>query len=86
MYDFHYNYIKKKYDEGEAKLLFTDADSLAYEIKTDDFYADIARDILEKFDTSEYPKDHPSGIKPGVNKKVRGSSKTKPRENRSKSL
>ena len=37
MFDFHYNYIKKKYGD-RAKLLFTDTDSLAYEIKTDDFY------------------------------------------------
>ena len=29
MYDFHYNFIKKNFD---AKLLFTDADSLTYEI------------------------------------------------------
>src|SRR5688572_20951784 len=71
MYDFHYNYIKSKYGD-RAKLLFTDTDSLAYEIKTEDFYADIANDVRSRFDTSEYPKDHSSGIETGINKKVIG--------------
>ena len=69
MYNFHYNYIKPKYGEM-AKLLFTDTDSLVYEIETDDFYKDISPDVREMFDTSNYPKNHPSGIETGVNKKV----------------
>jgi hypothetical protein len=74
MYDFHYNYIKNKYGD-KAELLFTDTDSLAYEIETEDFYADIANDVERLFDTSDYPKEHPSGIKTGVNKKVIGMFK-----------
>ena len=74
MYDFHYNYIKKKYGEG-ANLLFTDTDSLAYEIDTEDFYKDINPDVEGLFDTSNYPEDHESGIKVGINKKVPGMFK-----------
>ena len=48
MYDFHYNTIKKEYG-ANAKLLFTDTDSLMYEIKTDDVYKDFKR-IGEKKD------------------------------------
>ena len=36
MYDFHYKYVKQKYEE-KAKLLFSDTDSLMYEIETSDF-------------------------------------------------
>ena len=74
MYDFHYNYIKPKYGE-KAKLLFTDTDSLAYEIETQDFYKGISDDIVGKFDTSNFPKDHPSGIQVGLNNKVVGMFK-----------
>ena len=35
MYDFHYNFIKKSFD---AELLFTDTESLASEIKSEDVY------------------------------------------------
>ena len=37
MYDIHYDYIKNKYGNN-ARLLFTDTDSLIYEIKTEDVY------------------------------------------------
>ena len=86
MFDFHLDYIQKKYtatkehnDAAEgafrAKLLFTDTDSLLYLIHTDDFYKDISKDIKRKFDTSDYPESHPSGIETGVNKKEIGMFK-----------
>ena len=71
MYAFHYKYIKPKYGD-KAKLLFTDTDSLMYEIKTEDFYKDISGDVKDRFDTSDYPPNHPSGIPTGCNKKVLG--------------
>ena len=74
MYDFHYNYIKPMYKE-KAKLLFTDTDSLMYEIETEDFYKDIRGDVKDRFDTSDYPDNHPSGIPTGINKKVLGMFK-----------
>ena len=83
MYEFHYDYMKSKYGDPaggpcRAILLFTDTDSLCYEIKTDDFYKDIAGDVESTFDTSDYPKDHPAvaqGLKTGCNKKVIGMMK-----------
>ena len=76
MYGFHYNYIKPNYD-NKAKLLFTDTDSLAYEIETKDFYKDIevTHDVEVMFDASNYPKIHESGIPAGKNKKVLGMFK-----------
>ena len=74
MFNFHHNYIKEKY-HNKAELLFTDTDSLMYHIKTDDFYKDINPDIIDKFDTSDYPPNHKSGILTGVNKKVIGMFK-----------
>ena len=37
MYEFHYHFIKNKYD-NKSKLLFADTDSLMYEIKTEYLY------------------------------------------------
>ena len=52
MYKLHYDYIKNKYD-SKSKLLFTDTDSLLYEIKTEDVYEDFGGN-KEKFDFSNY--------------------------------
>ena len=74
MYDFHYNYIKTKYSD-KAKLLFTDTDSLAFEIRTKDFYEDINPDIEKRFDTTNYRSNHSSGMKTGLNSLVLGMFK-----------
>ena len=50
MYEFHYKYIKSKF---EANLLFTGTDSLIYEIKTEDVYEDFYED-KNLFDFSNY--------------------------------
>ena len=71
MYDFHYNYIKTKYGD-KAKLLFTDTDSLTYEIEADDVYLDFWND-KERFDSSDYPESSPYFDK--TNKKVIGKFK-----------
>ena len=54
IYDFHYNFIKAKYDE-KAILLFSDTDSLCYIIKTGDVYEDLYK-YKGLFDNSDYPK------------------------------
>jgi hypothetical protein len=73
MYDFHYNTIKEYGDR--AKLLFTDTDSLMYELKTDDVYEDFKRigDEKDCWDNSDYPKDSP--YHSTHNKKVIGKFK-----------
>ena len=71
MYDFHYNFIREKYGD-RAKLLFTDTDSLCYDLRTDDLYKDM-KDNQDLFDTSNYPKDH--FLYSNQNKKVIGKMK-----------
>ena len=53
MYDFHYNFIKKNFN---AKLLFTDTDSLTYEIKSGNVYEEFFK-WKDSFDFSNYSKD-----------------------------
>ena len=53
MYEFWYDYVKSKYG-NKVKLCYTDTDSLVMNIKTNDFYKDIAQDVQKRFDTSSY--------------------------------
>ena len=69
MYEFHYDYKKQKYLEG-LTLCYMDTDPLIYDIETDDFYKDIAKDVKDGFDTSGYNPNQPLPV--GLNKKVIG--------------
>ena len=52
-YEFHYDYMQPKYG-SRVRLCYMDTDSFLYEIETEDFYRDIAKDLETKFDTSVY--------------------------------
>ena len=69
MYDFHYNFIKKNLN---AELLFTDTDSLVYEIKSENIYEEFFK-WKDLFDFSNYSKD--SIFYDDTNKKVVGKMK-----------
>ena len=53
MYEFWYDYMKPKYND-DVKLCYMDTDSFIMNIKTNDFYEDIASDVENSFDTSNY--------------------------------
>ena len=71
MYDFHSNCIKRKHN-NRARLLFTDTDSLTYEIEAEDVYKDFSND-KDMFDNSDYPESSPYHC--NVNKKIIGKFK-----------
>ena len=66
MYDFHYIFIKNNFD---AELLFTDTDSLTYEIKSKKVYEELFK-WKDLFHFSNYSKD--SKVFNETNKKVIG--------------
>ena len=68
MYEFHYDYMKRKYSDKNLTLCYMDMDSLIYSIKTDDFYKDIAEDVKDRFDMSGYNSNRSLPV--GLNKKV----------------
>ena len=72
MYELWYDYKKPKYGDN-AKLCYTDIDSFIIDIKTEDFYEDIADDVEKRFDISNYEVDRP--LPTGKNKNVIGLMK-----------
>ena len=72
MHEFWYDYIKPKY-QNNAKLCYMGTDSFIINIKTEDFYKDIADDVEKGFDTSDYEVNRP--LPKGKNKKVIGLMK-----------
>ena len=68
MYEFWYDYIKPKYQE-KAKLCYMDTDSVIIYIKIEDFYEDIANDVENQFDASNYDEDDKRPLPIGKNKK-----------------
>jgi len=58
MYELHYKHIQGQYGVDLAMLLFTDTDSICYQIQTEDLHQDMASN-LHHYDTSAYPKTHP---------------------------
>ena len=75
MYEFHYDYMVLKYGLEKLKLCYMDTDSLVYDIKTEDFYEDIANDVEARFDTSGYSKTDFRPLPIGLNRKVIGLMK-----------
>ena len=71
-YEFWYDYMKLKYIDN-VKLCSMDTDSFIKNIKTEDFYKDIANNAEKRFDTSNYEVNRP--LPTGQNKKVIGLMK-----------
>ena len=67
MYKFHYDCMVPKYGEN---LTYMDTDSLVFHIKAQDFCADIAGHVKERFDTSGYDETDSGSLPIRVKKKV----------------
>ena len=72
MYKFWYDYVKTKYGQN-TKFYYMDTENFIAQVKTDDIYKDIAKDVETRFDTSNFELNRP--LPKGKNKKVVGLMK-----------
>ena len=64
MYEFHYEYMRPKYG-SKVSLCYMDTDNFLYEIETEDFYRDLAKDVekglirvdIQRMITGHYPSE-----------------------------
>lgn len=74
IYKFHYEFMLEKFSTDQIKLLYTDTDSLLYEITCNDVYEEIIKANISKFDTSDYDLNNVYNM-PLANKKIVGLMK-----------
>ena len=74
MYKFQSDYVNPKYG-GKVKILYMDTDSFIFQVKTEDVYKVVPKDVEKKIDTSNYQLERP--LPKGKNKKVIGLIKDK---------
>ena len=72
MYELWNDYMKPKYNDN-VRLCYMDTYSFIMNIKTNDFYKDIANDVENRFETSNYELNRP--LPTGKNKKIIGLMK-----------
>lgn len=73
MYEFHYDFMHKKYHPDQCKLMYTDTDSFVYSLQKHNIYS-VMKKNPEQFDTSDFAVDNIFGIKQ-QNKKIPGLMK-----------
>ena len=74
MYDFFYDFVQPTWGP-RAEVLFTDTDSLALQVHTDDLYRDIEPHVEKWFDTIKLKTGNPQGLPAGKNSGIVGKFK-----------
>ena len=74
MFDFYYNFVQPTWGD-RAEVLFTDTDSLALQVHTEDLYKDIEPHVGKWFDTSKLKPGNLQGLPAGINSGIVGKFK-----------
>lgn len=74
MYEFHYNFMLKKFHPNDCQVAYTDTDSFIHKLSCDDAYKELIRCNYDRFDTSDFIQPNLYGVEPH-NKKVVGKMK-----------